>query len=133
MKTSLKFINIFWSFSKQVVKASLGLVKQQKAFTLLEVLTSVFIMASLIGLIVQISYGTRNRVKKSIQLERMSLLLENKMLELKGQYTGSNLVKLPKEEEGEFEDNPEYTWFYRTQPLQLPDSNLVISLIGISG
>ena len=103
-------------------------MSKYKGFSLIEVLTAVLILAGLIGLIVQITYGTRNRIKKTVQLEKISLLLDSKMLELRGNFQGSNVVKLPEEGEGEFEENPNYSWAYKTQPIQLPDSDLILSL-----
>ena len=104
---------------------------KQKGFTLLEVLTAVVILAGLIAIIVQISYGTRRRVKKTAQLEKISLLLESKMLDLKGNFQGTDVIKLPEEAEGFFKEDPEYSWFYRTQALSLPSSELILPLIGL--
>ena len=105
-------------------------MKNPKGFSLLEVLTAVLILAGLIALIVEISYGTRRRIKKTIQLEKISLLLESKMLDLRGEFQGKYVIRLPEEGEGEFEEEPNYSWFYKTQALQLPESDLILSLIG---
>jgi len=105
--------------------------KHKAGFSLIEVLTAVLLLAGFIALIVQISYGTRNRMQKTLQLEKISQLLESKMLELRGTYRGPDILKLPEEGEGVFEDHPDHSWIYKTQTIPLPDSDLILSLIGL--
>lgn len=104
---------------------------KKKGFSLLEVLTAVLILAGLVALIAQISYGSRRRIQKTAQLEKISLLLEAKMLELKGEFQGSAVVKLPEKGEGEFEQDSNYSWSYRTQTLELPTVDLILPLLGL--
>ena len=68
-------------------------------------------------------------MKKTRQLEKMHQLLENKMLDLKGEYQGGNIVNLPANREGEFEQDSNYTWSYKTQAIQLPEKDIILSLI----
>jgi len=106
-------------------------MSKNKGFSLIEVLTAVLLLAGFIALMTQITYGTRNRIKKTAQLEKISLLLESKMLELRGSYQGRDIINLPEEGEREFEEYPGHSWFYETQAINLPDSDLVLSLIGL--
>ena len=105
------------------------LMLNQKAFSLIEILTAVLLLAGLIAIVVQISYGSNRRMKKTRQLEKMYQLLENKMLDLKGEYQGSSIVNLPENGEGEFEQDSNYTWSYETQAIQLPTQDVILSLI----
>ncbi|MBC6415859.1 MAG: prepilin-type N-terminal cleavage/methylation domain-containing protein [Bdellovibrionales bacterium] len=103
----------------------------QRAFSLIEVLTTVLLLAGLISLVVQISYGNSRRAKKTRHLEKMSQILENKMLDLKTEFQGPNIINLPASGEGEFEQEPYYTWFYETQKIPLPSEDIILSLIQI--
>ena len=105
------------------------MISNRKAFSLVEILASIFLLAGLIAIVVQLSYGNNRRIKKARQLRKIAMLLELKMTELKQEYQGKNIVDLPSEEEGEFEEEKNYFWSYETQALQLPDRRLLLSLM----
>ena len=102
---------------------------KSKGFSLLEVLISVLLLASLISIFVQLSYGNIRRVKKARQLEKTASLLEQKMLQLEEEFKGS---KSPLEEdEGEFKEEQDYFWSYKTQALTLPSTDVLMSLFQV--
>lgn len=100
-----------------------------KGFSLAEVLVSVLILAGLISIVVQISYGNTRRMKKSRQLEKIASLLELKMLDLEEEFKGRKITDLLEEDGGEFESEKGYSWSYKTQPLALPPGEVLLSLI----
>ncbi|MCZ0932039.1 MAG: type II secretion system protein [Oligoflexia bacterium] len=105
------------------------MIFNKKAFSLIEILSSILLLAGLIAIVVQLSYGNNIRVKKARQLRKTARLLELKMTELKQEFQGKDIVNLPSEEQGEFEEEENYFWSYKTQALQLPDRSLILSLI----
>ncbi len=100
-----------------------------KGFTLIEVLASILILTGLIAIVVQISYGNTQRMKKAKQLEKIAYLLEIKMLELEqqlkldGNISGSG--------EGDFKNEDNYFWSYETKPFVLPNPQVLLSLVQI--
>ena len=105
--------------------------KTQKGFSLIEVLAAVLLLAGLIALIVQLSYGNVRKLKKARRLDKSALLLERKMLLLEEEFKGKRVFKLPAEDKGEFEDEENWSWSYQTQPLELPPSRILLSIAGI--
>ena len=104
---------------------------KKKGFSLIEVLASILLLAGLISFMAQISYGNVRRIKKARQLEKAASLLELKMAELKEEFKGSSVPKLPPENKGEFEEEENYFWSYETQALTLPSSEILLSLARI--
>lgn len=102
--------------------------KKARGFSLVEVLAGVLLLAGLISIVVQLSYGNTRRMKKSRQLEKMASLLELKMRELEEEFEGENIANLPDQDKGEFEGEDRYSWSYETQPLALPQPSLLLSL-----
>ena len=100
-----------------------------KGFSLIEVLASVLILAGLVSILVQLSYGNTRRMKKARLLEKTAYLLEFKMLELEERFQGEKIDELPEQDEGEFENEKNYSWTYETQPLTLPSLEMFLSLI----
>ena len=101
-----------------------------KGFSLIEVLVSILLLAGLVSIVVQLSYGSTRRMNKSRQLEKIATLLELKMRELEEEFKGENIFKLPSEQnEVEFETKKNYFWSYETQPLTFPPPDLLLSLI----
>lgn len=103
--------------------------RNKRGFSLVEVLASVLILTGFISIVVQLSYGNARRMQKARQLEEAARLLEFKMLELEENFKGENIVRLPDQDEGEFENEEGYFWGYETQPLVLPDPRMLLSLI----
>ena len=103
----------------------------KNGFTLIEIMTSVFILAGLVALTSLGWSGNLKRFKKAQIIEKSTLLLEQKMSELETIYKNENIASLPEKEEGEFENEPDYKWVYVTQPFQLPSGLTLLNLQGI--
>lgn len=102
---------------------------KSKGFSLLEVLASILLLAGLISIFVQLSYGNTRRVRKARQLEKAASLLEKKMMELEEEFKGSKVP--PEEDKGEFEGEKGYSWSYQAKPLALPPMDILSSLFHI--
>ena len=105
------------------------MIFNNKAFSLIEVLSAILLLAGLIAIMVQLSYGNNRRIKKANHLRKIARLLDLKMMELKQEYQGANIANLPPEDQGEFEEEKSYFWSYETQALQLPNRSLILSLM----
>lgn len=108
----------------------LGEKETSRGFSLLEVLSAIFLLAGLISIVVQLSYGNNRRMQKARQLNQISHLLELKMLELEERFKGVRVIELPQEAEGGFEEEG-YFWSYTTQAFSLPSDELLLSLAGL--
>jgi general secretion pathway protein I len=106
-------------------------MRQQKGFTLLEVLIAMMIMASGIILLTQSWGSSYNRLKKTQSNVEVAALLERKMAEIDLKYRGKNIDSIPEEEADEFEGFPEYSWKLESQKFEMPD--LTAILIGRDG
>ena len=107
------------------------MILSKKAFSLIEVLSSILLLAGLISIVVQLSYGNTRRIRKSRQLEKIAQLLEFKMLQLKEEFKGKNTVSLPQQDEGNFEKEESYSWAYQTQALKWPNTETLLFLTRI--
>lgn len=105
--------------------------KNQKAFSLIEVLTGVLVLAGLISIMVQISYGNRRRVKKASQLNKIAYFLDIKMNELKDRFKGKDAINLSPEDAGVFKQDERYSWSYSTQPIPFPSTDILLALFEI--
>lgn len=101
----------------------------KKGFSLVEVLAALLIFSALISIVVQISYGNSRRLNQARQLEKIASLLELKMRELEEEFSLEKVIQLAREDEGEFLNEEGYFWTYQTQPLPLPSTEIVLSLI----
>ena len=105
--------------------------KKKRGFSLIEVLVAVLLLASLIALMAQLSYGNVRKLKKARRLEKAVRLLERKMLLLEEEFKGKSVFKLPAEDEGDFDNEENWFWSYQTQPLELPSSRILLAVAQI--
>lgn len=103
-------------------------MKNQKAFSLLEVVIALGILASVLMVLTSSWTGNFRRVKKSELKTQAAYLLQQKMTELEVYYEG-NVANLPTEKQsGEFEDFKGYRWEWEARDFELPDiSQLFLS------
>lgn len=118
-------------FNLSIFKMSPSFFQKRKSagFSLIEVLASVLLLAGVISIIVQISYGNTRRIRKARQLEKAAHLLEKKMLEIEEKFRMDQEIST--EEEGEFEEEEHYFWSYETRPFVLPSPEMLLSLANI--
>ncbi len=97
-------------------------LKSTQAFTLIEVVLAMMIMASGLFILATTWGGTYGRLRKTkIQVE-MAALLERKVFEIEREYKNKSLDSIPEEKEDNFgEDLPEYSWKMTTQKLEFPN------------
>ena len=105
--------------------------KKIRGFSLIEVLVAILLLAGMISVVVQLSYNNTRRMKKTAQIEKAASLLEQKMQELEEEFKGKKLADLPLQNKGEFDNEKSYSWAYKTQSLQWPQPDRLLSLIQI--
>ena len=103
----------------------------KKGFTLLEVLGSILILSGLIAMVSQVTFGGFRRLKKSQRIEKITFLLKQKMSDIESEYKNQNILNLPAEEEGSFEEEVGYRWKFETRQLEMPPSLTLLSLKGL--
>ena len=100
-----------------------------KAFTLIEVVLAMMIMASGLFILTNSWSGTYNRLKNTNVKVQMAALLERKVVEIEREYKNKPLDSIPEEKEdsfGEGEDISKYSWKMTSQKLELPDLSAVL-------
>ena len=102
--------------------------KNNKGFTLVEVVVGIAILATLISLSSLIWAGNLKRLTKIKKLESVTLLLEQKMNELETLYKNENINELLESEEGNFPNHEGFTWKYETKPLTLPSTEIFLKI-----
>ena len=103
------------------------MLKNNKAFTLIEVVLAMMIMASGLFILTNSWSGTYNRLKNTQVKVQLAALLERKVVEIEREYKNKSLESIPEEKEDSFgEDLPEYSWKMTSQKLELPDLSAVL-------
>ncbi len=103
------------------------MLKNNKAFTLIEVVLAMMIMASGLFILTNSWSGTYNRLKNTQVKVQLAALLERKVVEIEREYKNKSLDSIPEEKEDSFgEDLPEYSWKMTSQKLELPDLSAVL-------
>ncbi len=98
-----------------------------KAFTLIEVVLAMMIMASGLFILTNSWSGTYNRLKKTQVKVQLAALLERKVVEIEREYKNKSLDSIPEEKEDSFgEELAEYSWKMTSQKLELPDLSAVM-------
>lgn len=97
------------------------LKKSAKAFTLIEVIASLFLMAIALTGIIQGQTGSIRTVVRSEKLSQAYLLAQQKMTELELDLRKTNFEALPEEQKGEFENEnlKEFRWSIRLDRVDL--------------
>lgn len=96
--------------------------RNQKGFTLLEVLLAMMVIASGLFILTNAWAGTYNRLRKTQVQVQMASLLERKVVELEREYKGKSLDTVPEEKEDDFgSDIPLYSWKMQSRKLEIPD------------
>ena len=104
--------------------------RRVQGFTLLEALISVAVLAGLTTASVLAWSGSVRRIQKSERLHKAAALLEQKMVELEAQYKHTGRP-VPEEGEGDFPEEPDWSWKFKTRKIALPPASLWLSARGI--
>ncbi|MBC7742361.1 MAG: prepilin-type N-terminal cleavage/methylation domain-containing protein [Bdellovibrionaceae bacterium] len=94
----------------------------RNAFTLIEVVMAMAVMASGLFILTNSWAGTYSRLKKTQVQVQMAALLERKVTEIERQYKGKSLDSIPDEESDDFgSEVPGYSWKMNSKKLEIPD------------
>ncbi len=105
-------------------------MKEEKGFTLLEVVLALSILATVMILLTSSWRGNYQRMTKIKFRTQAAYLLQMKMTEFESLYK-ANPATLPTEiEKGEFKDPAfkNYTWELESQPFKMPDLKKLLAL-----
>ena len=100
----------------------------RNGFTLIEVLSALVILAGFTALVTRMTYGNYQRLQKSQRMEKAAVLLERKMSEIEAEYKNQNIINLPEEDKGIFEEEKDFVWSYETRPLMIPKTLTLLAL-----
>ena len=93
-----------------------------RAFTLIEVVLAMMIMASGLFILTVSWAGTYNRLRRTNIQVTMTTLLERKAFEVEREFKNKSLDSIPEEKEDDFgSELPGYSWKMKSQKLQFPD------------
>lgn len=97
-------------------------MKHSKAFTLIEVVLAMTIMASGLFILVNSWSGTYIRLQKTQVQVQLAALLERKVVEIEREYKNKPLDSIPEDKEDNFGDElPNYSWKMTSQKLEFPN------------
>jgi len=106
-------------------------LKNKKAFTLIEVVLAMMIMASGLFILTNSWAGTYNRLKKTQIQVQLAALLERKIVELEREFKTQTLDAIKEEDTGDFGTELEgYTWEMKSQKVEFPDLSGIIGGVG---
>ncbi|MCM2352599.1 MAG: prepilin-type N-terminal cleavage/methylation domain-containing protein [Pseudobdellovibrio sp.] len=106
-------------------------LRNQKAFTLIEVVLAMMIMASGLFILTNSWAGTYNRLNKTQTQVQLAALLERKIVELEREFKGQPLDSIKEEDTGDFGSELEgYTWEMKSQKVEFPDLSGIIGGVG---
>jgi prepilin-type N-terminal cleavage/methylation domain-containing protein len=98
------------------------MIKNQKAFTLIEVLIALLILAGTSIVLYQSWNGSLQAIRKARIYNTVTLLLQRRVVEFESKYKGKRIEELPDEEDkGDFgSDYPDYKWEIKLRPFTIP-------------
>lgn len=106
-------------------------LKQKKAFTLIEVVLAMMIMASGLFILTNSWAGTYTRLRKTQVQVQLAALLERKIVELEREFKTQSLDNIKEEDTGDFGTELEgYTWEMKSQKVEFPDLSGIIGGVG---
>lgn len=100
----------------------MSFVNNKKAFTLIEVILAMMVMASGLFILTNSWTGTFHRLRKTQVQVQMAALLERKVTEIEREYKNKSLESIPEEKEDDFgSELPEYSWKLVSKNFDMPD------------
>lgn len=107
-----------------------GFIHKKTGFTLIEILVALVILTGSSIIISRIWSGNKQRVGKISDYHTISRLMEKKLTELEFEWRKTNFNSIPKEAKGDFKEEKYFSWSLKTQPLSLPDPQVLMTLLG---
>lgn len=106
-------------------------LRSKKAFTLIEVVLAMMIMASGMFILTNSWAGTYARLRKTNIQVQLAALLERKIVELEREFKTQSLEAMKEEDNGDFGSELEgYTWEMKSQKVEFPDLSGIIGGVG---
>lgn len=106
-------------------------IKNKKAFTLIEVVLAMMIMASGLMILTNSWAGTYSRLQKTQVQVQLAALLERKIVELEREFKTQSLDNIKEEDTGDFGSELDgYTWEMKSQKVEFPDLSGIIGGTG---
>lgn len=106
-------------------------LKNKKAFTLIEVVLAMMVMASGMFILTNSWAGTYNRLQKTKVQVELAALLERKIIELEREFKTQSLDAMKEEDSGDFgSELDKYTWSMQSQKVEFPDLSGIIGGVG---
>lgn len=105
--------------------------RNNKAFTLIEVVLAMMIMASGLFILTNSWAGTYKRLQKTQVQVQLAALLERKIVELEREFRAQALDAIKEEDAGDFgSELDKYTWEMKSQKVEFPDLSGIIGGVG---
>ena len=104
-------------------------IHKKAGFTLIEIVIALAILAGATIIISRIWSGNRQRVHKISDYHKIVQLMEQKINELEFEWRVKNFQSIPREQKGDFPEEENFSWSVKTQPLSLPDPQLLLNSI----
>lgn len=106
-------------------------MKNKKAFTLVEVVLAMMIMASGLLILTNSWAGTYSRLHKTNVQVKIAALLERKIVELEREFKTQAFDAIKEEDSGDFgSELEEFSWEMQTQKVEFPDLSAIIGGVG---
>lgn len=103
--------------------------RKNAGFTLIEILVALTIFSSAAVILSNIRSGNLQRMEKIQNYRKAIELLENKMTELEFEWSKKAIHTIPNSEEGDFENEKDFSWSVETQPINLLESQQMLNLV----
>lgn len=101
---------------------------QKKAFTLLEVVLALMVMASGLFILTNSWASTYSRLRKTQIQVQMAALLERKVTEIEREYKNKSLESIDDEKEDDFgSELPQYSWKMKSKKFEMPDLTALLT------
>lgn len=106
-------------------------MKKTKAFTLIEVVLAMMVMASGLFILANSWAGTYGRLKKTQIQVQLASLLERKIIEIEREYRGKPIDTILEEKSDTFgSELPGYSWKMTSQEINIPDLSPLFGAAG---
>ncbi len=103
----------------------------RKAFTLIEVVLAMMVMASGLFILANSWAGTYTRLRKTQIQVQLASLLERKIIEVEREFRGKPIDTIPEEKSDTFgSELPGYSWQMTSQEINIPDLSPLFGTAG---